>query len=932
MRVSQNRGSPGVDGVSIEDFERDAQERLAQIQRELISRTYSHSPVRKFKLKSVDGSEREIAIPTVKDRIVQVALHKVLSPVFEPTFLESSFAYRPHKGALKAVRLVQELIQAGYHWVLRTDIDDFFDTIDHEILMRMVSERVKEPEILDLIETMLKVEVFDNMSFRECEVGVIQGSGLSPLLANIYLTPFDRYMTQRGYEMIRYADDIALFGREEDEVRGALQEIGEMLEGLKLSLNEDKTHIYNVREEGFVFLGYRFDSTGRRASQKASEIFRLKLESLQEEIKAMPPMSQIQQFLVSIRGWRNYYGATPWIDPLNLPMLAALLTSAVETGDRRPISDLAEARLKLDDQSPQMNLHLAELWSRADRREMALIELISPLQDEEREAEAEELLRKLLSEEKAGITDETVERIKGALITWRDEMTPSKLEEISFDLAEMGFYRLAREINRLVGVMKGERRPAAETALPESSKLVASAQVKVEPSQQELEMMLEIFSGREGAFAVEGIDSMGVRVFRRVDRQIRTSDIKEHIQGRKTVGVYLLRLNNTVSFAVVDVDISRRYLLRADDQEKEELLRRTHQDALRIAAAAEKLGVKCYIEDSGYKGRHCWFFFQEPIKGETAKEFLQRITEQAGKPSPSINWELFPQQTRVKENQFGQLIKLPLGVHSKSGRRCLLLDEAGLPYEDQMGVLKNVEPIPPEKVNRILNIKTAIDPFGEDESWIVEMFPDMELTVKVISGCNVLKFLCKKSKETNWLEHHERLLILRTVGHLGEEGKRAIHAIMRHTLNYSERITDRFISRLEPYPLSCARIRGNYPELTANLRCNCRFRLPPGGYPSPILHALRVDQVPVMKEKMERIEEEREERSEKRELKEQAASLVQKLSELRRHMRGIQASIQKCERELEELFREHDVQEVELELGVLRMVKEDDRVKWVIEV
>ncbi len=932
MKVSQNRGAPGVDGVSVEDFERDAEENLAQIQRELISRTYSHSPVRKFKLRSVDGSEREIAIPTVKDRIVQVALHKVLSPVFEPTFLECSFAYRPHKGALKAVRIVQELIQAGYHWVLRTDIDDFFDTIDHGILMQMVNERVNEPEISNLIETMLKVEVFDNMSFRECEVGVIQGSGLSPLLANIYLTPFDRYMTQRGYEMVRYADDIALFGRDEEVVRRALEEIGEMLETLKLTLNEDKTHIYNVKEEGFVFLGYRFDSTGRRASQKASEILKLKLQSLHEEIKAMPPMRQLRQILVSIRGWRNYYGATPWIEPLSLPMLAALLTSAVETGDRRPISDLVEARLNMRDQSPQMNLYLAELWIRADRREMALIELVSPLHDEETEGKAVELLRKLLSEEKAGITEEMLSRIKEAVIGWQDDMTPSKLEELSFDLAEMGFYRLAREVNRLAERIKGETRPVIEAALPESSKLVASAQVKVEPSQEELEMMLEIFSGREGVFAVEGIDSMGVRVFRRIDRQIQTSDLKEHIRGGKTVGVYLLRLNNTVSFAAVDVDIGRKHLLRADEREREELLQRTHQDALRIVAAAEKLGVKCYIEDSGYKGRHCWFFFQEPVKGETAKEFLERITEQAGKPSPSINWELFPQQTRVKENQFGQLIKLPLGIHSKSGRRCLFVDEAGLPYEDQMELLKNVEPIPLEKVNRILNLRSVVEPFGEDESWIAEMFPDMPLTIKVISGCNVLKFLCKKSKETNWLQHHERLLILRTLGHLGEEGKKAIHTVMSYTLNYSERITDKFISRLEPYPLSCARIRGNYPELTANLRCNCRFRLPPGGYPSPILHALRVDQVPVMKDKMERIEREEEGKSEKKELREQAASLVQKLSELRRHLRGIQSSIQKCENELEELFREHDVEEVELELGVLRMVKDGDKVKWVIEV
>jgi group II intron reverse transcriptase/maturase len=932
-RVSQNRGAPGVDGISVEEFQRNDEAYLRDLQRELIGRSYTHSPVRKVKIRSVDGAEREIAIPTVKDRIVQLALHRVLSSVFEPTFLECSFAYRPHKGALKAVHLAQQLIQGGALWVLRTDIDDFFDTIDHEILLEMLGERIEEPEILDLIRSMLRVEVFDNMSFKESEVGVIQGSGLSPLLANIYLTPFDRYMVQRGYDMIRYADDIAVFAHEEEIVRTALEDAAEMLESLKLALNGEKTHIFNVAEEGFVFLGYQFDSTGKRASRKAAEVLEWKLKSLQEEIKDLSPMKQLQQMLVSIRGWRNYYGATPSLKMLSLPMLGAILASAVESRDRRPIRELAEERLRMkggDD--PELRLHMAGLWAEAERREMALFELAGAFDDEDTEERASDLLMKILSEERGTAGAEETERVKIGLIRALSEPTPESVEELSFDLAEMGFYRLARELNRLAGQMRGESPPMMETAVPESSRLVASAQVRIEPSQEDLEMMLNLFSGREGVFALEGIDSMGVRSFRRVDRQIQTSDLKEHIQGKKTVGLYLLRLNNTVNFALLDIDVSRKLLFKADEEERAELLRRTHQDALRLVAAAEGFGVNCYVEDSGYKGRHCWFFFADPVKGSVAREFLEKIAERAGQPSAGINWELFPQQVKVKENQFGQLIKLPLGIHSKTGRRSLFVDEAGLPYEDQIELLRNVEPIPIERINQILQVGGTVSMRSDEEGWMAEIFPDMPLTLKVISGCSVLRFVCKKAKETNWLEHHERLLMLRTIGHLGEEGKRAIHAVMRHTLNYSERITDRFIAKLEPYPLSCARIRGNYQELTANLRCDCRFKIPPGGYPSPILHALKVEQVPAMKERMERTTREEEQRSEKKELKEQAETLVQKISELRRHLRGIQSSIERCERELEELFREHDLEQIELGIGLLKMVKDGDKVRWVIEV
>jgi len=515
-----------------------------------------------------------------------------------------------------------------------------------------------------------------------------------------------------------------------------------------------------------------------------------------------------------------------------------------------------------------------------------------------------------------------------ALRLLKPPLSKERIEEISFAVAEMGFYKLGRGLHRLAGLLEGE--PSAQgLAPPPEAVAVAAARVKLEPSQEDLELMLNLFSGREGVFAEERIDSMGVRSFRRIDRPLTVSDLREHIEGKRTLGVYLLRVNNTVNFAVIDIDVSRKLMLTSDREEIEEMLAKAHGDALRILSAASKLGVSCYIEDSGHKGRHCWFFFERPVKGETAREFLRRIAEEAGQPSPGINWELFPQQVRVRPEQVGQLIKLPLGVHSKSKRRSLFLDESGMPVEDQFGLLRSVEPIPLERVERIVGISRRVEGV-EDEGWIEEMFEGMPLVIKVVSGCSVVRFLVKKARDTNWLAHHERLLLLRTLGHLGDEGKKALHLIMSHTLNYSERITDRFINKLEPYPISCARVRGNYPELTASLNCSCRFRLPPGAYPSPVLHALDAEEVPAMRERAERKAEAAEEGA--AELRERAESLVQKLSELRRHLRGIQSSIERCERELRELFESHGVEEIELSIGVLRMVKDGDEVRWVIEI
>jgi len=951
-KVHKKHGAAGVDGITIEMFEQNSKVLLKEIQRELQTGSYSPSPVRKALIHSLEGKEREIAIPTIKDRIVQQALLRVLQPIFELNFLDCSFAYRPNKGALRAAMLTQQYIRKGFLWVLRMDIKDFFNNIDHDLLLSMLKEKIREDAILSFITSMLKSQVFDNMSLRECEVGAAQGSGLSPLLANIYLTTFDEFMTKQGYKMIRYADDIAVFGKDKDTVQRAQEEGSSFLQDLKLELNLEKTKIAHVKD-GFIFLGYCFDPSGQRASSKALEALRLRLEASLREKKDLPLQQQLDALKQVLKGWRNYYGTLTVLEAQDLTTLAAMLSLALESNDKPLYAELAKRRMDLAQvpQEPDLHLLLADLWQGADMLALSIWELAIVLSEQENNENAERALWNLLyegqqnpprfeSEEYKSIKTEITSAFSEPYFVVASSLMQSSLESISFTLAEIGLYQIAKKIQEFAQQLEvGISSP--ELALPESSQLIASSKVSLEMKNEDLYKMLELFSGREGVFAVESVDYFGVRSFQKIMRQIQTSDLREHLDGKKTLGVYLLRLNNTVKFAVLDIDVNRKLLLQYQSEQARisELLSLAHKDATRILSTASKFGLPCYIENSGYKGRHCWFFFEQAIKGENAKQLLEGLIKEAGEPSPGIGWEVFPQQTKIKANAVGQLIKLPLGIHSKTKTRGLFIDEAGIPYEDQVKFLSQIQTISLEQVQKVLmatqpekkpsetGIKTVLTkPIFID---YLSLFSEMPKAAKVISGCNLLRYLVGKAKETNWLEHHERLLLLRTLGHLGEEGKMAIHKVMSLTLNYNREVTERFLRKLEKYPISCAKIRANYAELTASLGCDCSFRVPPRGYPSPILHALKASEVSGMKEKRKA---EKVAINSKREAREQAEALVKRLVELRKNFRGVVANIEKCENELGELFNNNGIERMELSLGVLKRKKEGEKVVWVIEV
>jgi RNA-directed DNA polymerase len=268
-RVVANRGSAGVDHMSVQDFEKKRNENLERIREQLRTNNYHPQAVRRVNIPKPGSKEsRPLGIPTVRDRIVQTALRSALEPIFERDFAEHSYGFRPGRGCKDALRRVNQLLRAGYLWVVDVDLKSYFDSIPHEKLMELVRSKVADGRVLSLVERYLKQQVLATASTWTPEKGTPQGAVISPLLANVYLDPLDHLMVAEGLEMTRYADDMVVQCRNEREAEHALQLLRQWAEQAGLELHPTKTRLVQVSErEGFDFLGYHFQLSKKNPSR-----------------------------------------------------------------------------------------------------------------------------------------------------------------------------------------------------------------------------------------------------------------------------------------------------------------------------------------------------------------------------------------------------------------------------------------------------------------------------------------------------------------------------------------------------------------------------------------------------------------------------------------------------------------------------------------
>ena len=211
-RVQRKGSSGGIDRVTIAEFGRRLNDNLASLRADLLTEQYVPEPFEKIAIPKLDapGESRPLQLPTIRDKIAQEAVRSVIGPILEKTFADCSYAYRQGKGPQKAIRRVEHYLAAKKHWAASADIDRFFDMMDQDLVLEEVKQHVAEPEILRLLALWMKMGAVDKRGrWVDPLAGVAQGSVISPLLSNVYLTPFDRYMTEKGHALVRYADDCA---------------------------------------------------------------------------------------------------------------------------------------------------------------------------------------------------------------------------------------------------------------------------------------------------------------------------------------------------------------------------------------------------------------------------------------------------------------------------------------------------------------------------------------------------------------------------------------------------------------------------------------------------------------------------------------------------------------------------------------------------
>ena len=309
QKVAANKGSAGVDGQSVKRFGHRAAEYLQELSQALKSGSYRPQPVKRVEIAKGPGKTRPLGIPVVKDRIVQTALKMVIEPIFEKEFEESSYGFRPQRGCKDALREVDRLIKKGFTHIVDADLASYFDTIPHDGLMALVQERISDGRILELIRGYLKQDVISDLKRWTPIGGTPQGAVISPLLANLYLHPLDRLMREKGYHMIRYADDFVVMCSSAEAAQTALAEVREWVDQNGLSLHPDKTHVgdCSVPGQGFEFLGYRFEA-GKRWVRKKS------LKALRERIRARTKRTRgdsiehiVEDVNPMLRGWFGYF-------------------------------------------------------------------------------------------------------------------------------------------------------------------------------------------------------------------------------------------------------------------------------------------------------------------------------------------------------------------------------------------------------------------------------------------------------------------------------------------------------------------------------------------------------------------------------------------------------------------------------------------------
>jgi len=309
-RVQANRGSPGVDGMTVEELPGYLREHWPAIRDQLLSGVYQPQPVKRVEIRKESGGMRKLGIPTVLDRFIQQAMLQVLQRRWDRTFSEHSYGFRPGRSAHQAVAQAQKYIAEGYRWVVDFDLEKFFDRVNHDLLMGRVAKRVKDKRMLKLIRAFLNAGVMENGLVSPIDEGTPQGGPLSPLLSNLVLDDLDRELERRGHRFVRYADDSNVYVRSRRAGERVMASVSAFLTGkLKLKVNREKSAVARPWER--KFLGFSFTSgreLKRRLAPQALVRFMKRVRALTQRTRGVSLKQMVEELNRYLRGWVSYFG------------------------------------------------------------------------------------------------------------------------------------------------------------------------------------------------------------------------------------------------------------------------------------------------------------------------------------------------------------------------------------------------------------------------------------------------------------------------------------------------------------------------------------------------------------------------------------------------------------------------------------------------
>jgi RNA-directed DNA polymerase len=309
-KAAKNDGAPGVDGITIDRYEKDVEANLERLSAQLKAGQYQPRAIRRTLIPKADGTKRPLGIPTVGDRIVQGAVRHAIEPIFERRFAQHSYGFRPGRGCKDALRRVDELLKGGYRYVVDADLKGYFDSIPHDLLMKQVAASVADSRVLKLIRSFLEANIMDGLAQWTPTAGAPQGAVLSPLLSNIYLDPLDHLMAAAagdGYEMVRYADDFVILCRTMPEAEAALAEVRRWTAQAGLTLHPAKTRLIDTATHALEFLGYRFDKGRRWPRHKSVMKLRDAIRLRTRRTSGVSLKVTIHRINPVLRGWFGYF-------------------------------------------------------------------------------------------------------------------------------------------------------------------------------------------------------------------------------------------------------------------------------------------------------------------------------------------------------------------------------------------------------------------------------------------------------------------------------------------------------------------------------------------------------------------------------------------------------------------------------------------------